>query len=116
MPKKKKAKLLVLDTNVILNASSCIHHFEENDVVIPITVLEELDNFKRGNELINFNARDFLRDLDEITGDHLFKSGELLGLQLITAHNIYFMNQLMKLIRTAIENDSLDIAEKEWFS
>jgi len=79
MPKKKKAKLLVLDTNVILHDSSCIHHFEENDVVIPITVLEELDNFKRGNEQINFNARDFLRDLDEITGDHLFKSGVSLG-------------------------------------
>ncbi len=62
MPKKKKAKLLVLDTNVILHDSSCIHHFEENDVVIPITVLEELDNFKRGNEQINFNARDFLRE------------------------------------------------------
>lgn len=79
MPKKKKAKLLVLDTNVILHDSSCIHHFEENDVAIPITVLEELDNFKRGNEQINFHARDFLRDLDEITGDKLFKSGVSLG-------------------------------------
>ena len=44
MANKKKAKLLVLDTNVILHDSSCIHHFEENDVAIPITVLEELDN------------------------------------------------------------------------
>ncbi len=79
MPRKKKAKLLVLDTNVILHDSSCIHHFEENDVAIPITVLEELDNFKRGNEQINFHARDFLRDLDEITGDKLFKSGVSLG-------------------------------------
>ncbi|MDP6339889.1 MAG: PhoH family protein [Candidatus Marinimicrobia bacterium] len=79
MPGKKKAKLLVLDTNVILHDSSCIHHFEENDVAIPITVLEELDNFKRGNEQINFHARDFLRDLDEITGDNLFKKGVSLG-------------------------------------
>ncbi|MBT4808965.1 MAG: ribonuclease, partial [Candidatus Marinimicrobia bacterium] len=79
MPKKKKAKILVLDTNVILHDSSCIHHFEENDVAIPITVLEELDNFKRGNEQINFHARDFLRDLDEITGDNLFKQGVSLG-------------------------------------
>ena len=47
---------------------------------------------------------------------HLFKAGELLGLQLITAHNIYFMNELMKLIRNSIKNDSLDKAEKEWFS
>jgi len=79
MANKKKAKLLVLDTNVILHDSSCIHHFEENDVAIPITVLEELDNFKRGNEQINYHARDFLRDLDEITGDTLFKSGVSLG-------------------------------------
>ena len=79
MPRKKKAKLFVLDTNVILHDSSCIHHFEEHDVAIPITVLEELDNFKRGNEQLNYHARDFLRDLDEITGDNLFKKGISLG-------------------------------------
>ena len=79
MPRKKKTKLFVLDTNVILHDSSSIHHFEENDVAIPITVLEELDNFKRGNEQVNYNARDFLRDLDELTGDSLFKDGISLG-------------------------------------
>ena len=79
MPRKKKTKLFVLDTNVILHDPSCIHHFEENDVAIPITVLEELDNFKRGNEQINYHARDFLRDLDEITGGNLFKKGISLG-------------------------------------
>ena len=47
---------------------------------------------------------------------HLFKAGELLGLQLITTHNIYFMNELMQLIRYSINNDSLEEAEKEWFS
>ncbi len=46
---------------------------------------------------------------------HLFKAGELLGLQLITVHNIYFMNKLMQLIRKSIENDCLDKAEYEWF-
>jgi PhoH-like ATPase len=59
MPKKKKAKILALDTNVIIHDSTCIYHFEENDVPIPITVLEELDNFKHGNELINSHARGF---------------------------------------------------------
>ena len=47
---------------------------------------------------------------------HLFKAGELLGLQLITAHNIYFMNKLMSVIRRSIENDNLEQAEKEWLS
>ena len=47
---------------------------------------------------------------------HLFKAGELLGLQLVTAHNIFFMNKLMSTIRKSIENDNLEIAEKEWLS
>ena len=80
MSPKKKNKLFVLDTNVILHDSTCIHHFQENDIAIPITVLEELDNFKRGNEQINYHARDFLRDLDEITGDNLFKKGVSLAI------------------------------------
>jgi len=79
MSKKNLAKLFVLDTNVILHDSSCITHFEENDIAVPITVLEELDNFKRGNEQIHFNARDFLRILDELTGDQLFEDGVSIG-------------------------------------
>ena len=47
---------------------------------------------------------------------HLFKAGELLGLQLITSHNIYFMNNLMEIIRNSIENNNFDNAEKEWFN
>ena len=75
----RKTKLFVLDTNVILHDSTCIHHFEEHDIVIPITVLEELDHFKRGNEQVNFHARNFLRDLDQLTGDVLFKEGVSIG-------------------------------------
>ena len=47
---------------------------------------------------------------------HLFKAGELLGLQLITSHNIHFMNNLMTVIRDSIENNNLNDAEKEWFN
>ena len=47
---------------------------------------------------------------------HLFKAGELLGLQLITSHNIYFMNELMSTIRNSINNNNIEEAEKEWFS
>jgi PhoH-like ATPase len=72
-------KLFVLDTNVILHDSGCIRNFEENDVVIPITVLEELDQFKRGNEDINFQAREFLRRIDALTGDVLSGAGSPLG-------------------------------------
>ena len=62
-----QAKIFVLDTNVILHDATCIQHFEDNEVVIPISVLEELDQFKRGNEQIHFNARDFLRSLDDLS-------------------------------------------------
>src|SRR5829696_8320531 len=73
------AKLFVLDTNVILHDAGCLRNFQENDVAIPITVLEELDRFKRGSEDINFQAREFLRRLDEVTGDILSSSGASLG-------------------------------------
>ena len=72
-------KLFVLYTNVILHDSNCIRNFQEHDVAIPITVLEELDKFKRGNEDINFQARQFLRDLDQLTGDLLSTTGAPLG-------------------------------------
>src|SRR6476646_1734301 len=71
--------LFVLDTNVILHDSGCIFNFAEHDIAIPITVLEELDKFKKGNEDINFQSREFLRRLDELTGDALSETGASLG-------------------------------------
>jgi PhoH-like ATPase len=68
-------KIFVLDTNVILYDYSCIYSFEEHHVIIPITVLEEIDKFKRGNEIINYNAREFSRKLDSLVGDGLLNEG-----------------------------------------
>jgi len=68
-------KIFVLDTNVPLHDHDCIHSFEEHNVVIPITVLEEIDKFKRGNEVLNFNAREFSRKLDALVGDRLLNQG-----------------------------------------
>ena len=72
-------KNFVLDTNVILHDYNCLKNFEENDIYLPIVVLEELDKFKKGNEQINFNAREFLRELDQITDSDLFSKGATLG-------------------------------------
>lgn len=58
-------KNYVLDTNVVLHDFKCIENFQDNNVFIPITVLEEVDKFKKGYEQINFNARAFTRILDE---------------------------------------------------
>jgi len=72
-------KLFVLDTNVILHDARSFQNFEEHDVALPITVLEELDRFKKGNEDINFQAREFLRQIDQMTGDLLSEEGATLG-------------------------------------
>jgi PhoH-like ATPase len=72
-------KTFVLDTNVILHDSSCIEHFDEHDVVIPITVIEELDQFKKGGAIINFHARQFLRALDNLCGSGIFNGGIPIG-------------------------------------
>jgi len=74
-----KKKYFVLDTNVILHDSTCITQFKDNDVVIPIIVLEELDNFKKGNEMIHFNARQFMRKLDAHSNQNIFNGGVSLG-------------------------------------
>jgi len=65
---EKTGKIFVLDTSVILYNHNAFLSFEENDVAIPITVLEELDNFKKGNDTKNFEAREFIRYMDKISG------------------------------------------------
>ena len=79
LSKTKKSKIFILDTNVILHDHTCIYQFQDNDIILPITVLEELDKFKRGNDLINFQAREFTRLLDEIVGEDIFNGGKSLG-------------------------------------
>jgi PhoH-like ATPase len=76
---KKSNKTFVLDTNVILHDSTCLYHFEEHDVVVPIAVIEELDKFKKGKDILNCNAREFLRSLDTLTGDSIFNGGVPIG-------------------------------------
>jgi PhoH-like ATPase len=76
---KKKRKVFIIDTNVLLHDYQSIYKFEENDVIIPIVVLEELDRFKKGNDQINFHAREFTRELDKISGDNLLSEGIPLG-------------------------------------
>lgn len=64
-------KIFVLDTSVILHDHAAFRNFQEHDVAIPVQVLEELDNFKNGNETKNFEARSFIRIIDQISNDQL---------------------------------------------
>ncbi len=76
----KKPKIFVLDTNIILHDYKAIHKFQDNDLVIPIAVIEELDKFKKGNDALSFNARGFMRDIDKLTEGKMFgKSGVPIG-------------------------------------
>jgi PhoH-like ATPase len=70
---KKEKKIFVLDTSVILFDHNAINHFHEHDVAIPITVLEEVDRFKKGNDVINYEAREFIRLLDRLSGEFMLQ-------------------------------------------
>ncbi len=63
-------KIFVLDTSVILYDVGVLDRLQEHDVALPITVLEELDGFKKGNNVLSHNAREFVRRLDVISGNH----------------------------------------------
>lgn len=65
--KHKLPKIFVLDTNVILHDYRAIRKFQDNDIVIPIAVLEEVDKFKKGNDTLAYNARGFMREMDKLT-------------------------------------------------
>ncbi len=71
MKQESRKKLFVIDTSVVLYDHNAIQNFQEHDVVIPIQVLEELDNFKKGNETRNFEARNFIRFIDGLSHEKL---------------------------------------------
>ena len=75
-----KPKIFVLDTNIILHDYKAIRKFQDNNVVIPIAVIEELDKFKKGSDALAFNARGFVREIDRLTEGKMFgKDGVPIG-------------------------------------
>ena len=74
---RKEKKVFILDTSVILFEHNSILNFDEHDIGIPITVLEELDNFKKGNDTKNFEAREFIRLIDKLAADSLETVGRV---------------------------------------
>jgi PhoH-like ATPase len=69
--KERDKKIFVLDTSVIIYEHNSILNFAEHDIGIPITVLEELDNFKKGNDTKNFEAREFIRLIDKLAKNQM---------------------------------------------
>jgi PhoH-like ATPase len=71
--KRGEPKIFVLDTSVLLFDFKAVENFSEHDVAIPITVLEELDSFKKGNTVINLHARECIRFLDKLSDNNLLQ-------------------------------------------
>ncbi len=75
----RKQKIYVLDTSVLLHDHQSITNFEKSNVAIPITVLEELDKFKIGNDIKNFSAREVIRFIDKLSAENSLQDWISLG-------------------------------------
>lgn len=88
-------KTYILDTNVLLSDSNSLFGFEENDIVVPLIVLEELDRHKDRQDEVGRNAREVARKLTVLTKEHKdFKQGIPLGknlgiLKILSIEDIY---------------------------
>ncbi len=72
--KKVSRKTFVIDTNVLIHDPAAIQKFQDNDVVIPLTVLEELDSLKRYSDESGRNSREVIRYIDSLKAE---KTGDL---------------------------------------
>lgn len=68
-------KFFVLDTNVLLHNPNAIYSFAEHTVIIPFTVIEELDKFKTSSDKKGVHARQILRELDQLYKKGALKAG-----------------------------------------
>ncbi len=71
MPRAPQArrKMYVLDTNVLIHDPNALLNFEEHDVILPMTVLEELDSLKSGKQAVAADCRQAIRNIDKLLGD-----------------------------------------------
>ncbi len=110
------AKIFVLDTSVILFNHQSIISFEEHDIAIPITVLEELDTFKKGSETKNFEAREFIRFLDKCSSQYPINNwiplpGENKGrFKIILSAEVKEMNAIEVFSESSMDNKILNAA------
>ncbi len=91
--KKDLKKIFVLDTSVIIYNHASIYSFAEHDVAIPITVLEELDQFKKGNDTKNYEAREFIRIIDNLSINSSLQDWIPLGENYLGSFKVVFVDK-----------------------
>jgi PhoH-like ATPase len=91
MARPSKKRTFVLDTNVLIHDPNAIYSFDEHDVVIPITVVEELDRLKSGNESRNVSARQASRNLTRLIKEGGDKSPTSISLGEKKGNLIFFV-------------------------
>jgi len=83
-------KYFVLDTNVLLHNAESLTAFDDNYVILPMTVIEELDGFKRHNDELGRSARHVIREIDKLRSQGSLKDGVTMAnsgiLQIIVEH------------------------------
>jgi PhoH-like ATPase len=106
-------KKFVLDTNIILSDPRCVYKFDDNDVYIPLAVIQEVDRHKKGQEEKARNARAFTRDMNELR-----KEGKLTeGVELYTGGTLYVTNHIShaeKGLDEDVTDDQIIITAKKY--
>lgn len=107
-------KTYVLDTNVLIHDPEAILHFQDNDIVLPITVIEEMDNLKKGNGEIPYSARhalrliDSFRDVGNLSSGIPLPSGGTLRVILDEGMHLHKPSNDNRIISTAISLSKSD--------
>jgi len=107
---KRNGKIFVLDTNILLHDPMSLFRFGGHDVIIPITVIGELDDQKNRNDLVGANAREVTRQLVELVAkdpEAIYSKGISLGNDKGKI-KIYFLKELNVEVRKAFKDDIPD--------
>lgn len=103
-------KTFVLDTNVLLHSANSIESFKDNDIVIPMAVIEELDKFKKYQDELGRNTRQVIRLLDKLR----LKGNLSKGVKLSTVSKV--ATGKLAVMTAASLDENIDEAMKEVFN